>query len=203
MTKWNQKYAASDARLFGDQPNGALASIVPELNPAPQTVLCLADGDGRDGTWLAQRGYRVTAIDLSEVGTARAIAYDQAAGVQVERIVADLAVWNPKDDQRWDLITLAFLQCESSVRQRVISQFAQWLNPGGFFVLEGFSTKGLDTATEGPKDAELLYELASVRRWTKGLTIHQCDDSLIELAQGTAHQGVGHVIRLLGQRAIA
>ena len=201
MTKWNTKYQAAEGRLFGDQPNAYLASVVPLLTPPPQTALCLADGDGRDGTWLAQRGCCVTAVDLSEVGTAHARAYDAAAGVQVERIVADLATWTPENARGWDLITLAFLQCEASVRQRVITHVTAWLNPGGFFVLEGFSTKGLDTATEGPHEADLLYARAEVLHWAQGLTIHQCDELLVDLAHGTAHLGTGHVIRLLGQRS--
>ena len=200
MTKWNRKYGEAGTRLFGDAPNTLIATQVPHLHPRPQTVLCLADGDGRDGTWLAQQGFAVTAVDLSEVGTVQARHHDQVAGVTVHRIVADLADWQPPRTQRWDLITMSFLQCESAVRQRVVQQVRHWLQPGGYCLIEGFSSQGLTANTEGPKDSDLLYDRETVQNWLEGLIIHLCEDAQVELDQGISHVGTGHVIRVCAQQ---
>ena len=62
---------------------------------AARRVLCLADGDGRNGAWLAGRGLAVTAVDVSAVANEKAQALDRSRGVSVTRITADLAEWRP------------------------------------------------------------------------------------------------------------
>ena len=198
--KWDRKYGDAGSRLFGDAPNVFLSTMLSALTPRPQRALCLADGDGRDGLWLSKQGLIVTAVDLSAVGTDQARAHDAAAGFVVERIVADLAVWDPPSQTRWDLITLSFLHCEFAVRTRILEHVHRWLTPGGHLILEGFSDTGLQRDSEGPKQHDLLYSVDMCRRMLGDLVIHRCDDLEVEMAQGVTHLGMGHVIRLWAQR---
>ena len=57
---WNQRYAAEEF-AYGIEPNDFLVSVTPQFVPGG-SVLCLADGEGRNGVWLARQGFPVTSI---------------------------------------------------------------------------------------------------------------------------------------------
>ena len=67
---WDDRYADSDY-LFGTAPNDFLKSIAERL-PSNSRILCLADGEGRNGVYLATLGHKVTAVDQSRVGLEKA-----------------------------------------------------------------------------------------------------------------------------------
>ena len=45
--------------------------------------------------WLAEHGWRVTAVDLSSVGLAKARDLAAARGVEVDLVHADVLAWDP------------------------------------------------------------------------------------------------------------
>src|SRR6185295_5974582 len=65
MTDWDARYR-EQGWAFGTEPNDFLREQADQLPPG--RVLCLAEGQGRNAVWLAQRGYDVTAMDQSAVG---------------------------------------------------------------------------------------------------------------------------------------
>jgi len=70
-TFWNQRYGATgDSYIYGTAPNEFLAAVADRIPPGP--VLCLADGEGRNGVHLAALGHAVTSVDLSAAGLAKA-----------------------------------------------------------------------------------------------------------------------------------
>ena len=62
---WDERYATEDY-LFGTDPNDFLKSVAEKI-PAASNVLCLADGEGRNGVFLASLGHSVTSVDMSLV----------------------------------------------------------------------------------------------------------------------------------------
>ena len=82
---WDARYRAAEGSLFGDAPNDYLRMICARTDFAPKTALLPADGDGRNGSWLASQGIAVTAFDLSAEATRRAVDRDKVNGVSVER----------------------------------------------------------------------------------------------------------------------
>lgn len=61
---WNERYS-TDEYLFGTAPNAFLVREVNRLAPGSK-VLAVADGEGRNSTFLAQHGHKVIATDVSE-----------------------------------------------------------------------------------------------------------------------------------------
>ena len=59
---WNQRFTA-EHYVFGEMPNAYLQSLAP--HPSPGNALGVADGEGRNGVWLAQQGLQVDAFDFS------------------------------------------------------------------------------------------------------------------------------------------
>jgi len=139
MADWDAKYAGRSTGLFGDEPNEYLRQIVARSEFAASSALCLADGDGRNGRWLAARGLDVTAVDISEIAAANAAAFDRQTGLAVERVVADLANWAPPDGRVWDAVFLFYLQCDAPTRLRALKLASQALARNGWFVLEAFA----------------------------------------------------------------
>lgn len=70
LARWNQRFSGEDY-LFGTAPNAFLASQRPLLRRG-QTALAIADGEGRNGVFLAEQGLDVLSIDFSANGLAKA-----------------------------------------------------------------------------------------------------------------------------------
>ena len=200
MADWNKRYRESPTRLFGDRPNEYLREVLARSDVAPVSTLCLGDGDGRNGLWLAAQGLRVTAIDISEVATEQAKGHDRAAKLKVERIVADLAEWRPPAGRNWDAAFMFYLQCEEAVRGRAVTEAAKALAPGGLFVAEGFSRAGAEEGELGPKSPDLLYDLTSLTRALAGFRIVEAFEGETWLDEGTRHRGSARVVRLLARK---
>lgn len=197
---WDARYAAAEGGLFGERPNDYLRMACARPGFAPRTALMLADGDGRNGSWLAAQGVAVTAVDLSAEATRRAAARDRAAGAGVERICADLDVWTPPAGRRWDLATVIYLQGPARLRRRAVETAVAALAPGGWFLLEGFAKLDAPGPTLGPEGAGLRYDLEELPDWIGGLSPVEALEGLVRLDEGPRHAGLGAVIRLLARK---
>ena len=83
---------------YGTEPNDFVREVADRIPEGP--VLCLAEGEGRDAVFLAERGHAVTAVDLSEVGMANAKKLAAERNVPLATIVADLADFDP-GTEKW------------------------------------------------------------------------------------------------------
>jgi SAM-dependent methyltransferase len=86
--EWDARYASAD-RVWSGNPNGALVAEVAGL--APGAALDVGCGEGADAIWLAARGWRVTALDVSQVAIERGRAEAEVAGAEIEWVRAGLA----------------------------------------------------------------------------------------------------------------
>ena len=78
---WDERYASAE-QMWSGNPNSTLVALVENLEPG--SVLDVGCGEGADAIWLADRGWQVTAIDVSRVAIDRGKAHAQKAGVDVE-----------------------------------------------------------------------------------------------------------------------
>src|ERR1700754_4102577 len=102
---WDRRYAREDL-LWSAGPNRLVAAELSEL-PAGR-ALDLASGEGRNALWLAERGWRVTAVDFSPVATERARRLAAARSLDLETIVADVVSWVPPAGA-FDAVVIAYL----------------------------------------------------------------------------------------------
>jgi 2-polyprenyl-3-methyl-5-hydroxy-6-metoxy-1,4-benzoquinol methylase len=79
--EWDARYRERGRAMWSGRPNGRLVSEVVDL--APGLALDVGCGEGADAIWLAERGWTVTAIDVSEVAIGRAREAARAAGTSV------------------------------------------------------------------------------------------------------------------------
>jgi len=200
LPDWDAAYRESPQPLFGGEPSEFVRQVSERHEFNAESALFLADGDGRNGRWLASTGVKVTAIDLSSVATEQALANDQVANVSVARAVGDLENWQFDEHDRWDAVFLIFLQCESRVRNAIVRAACRHLSPGGWFVAEGFSVDREATGMLGPKDPDLLYNISDLKAACKGLHIVEAGTLVSDLNEGVRHQGKAAVARLVARR---
>src|SRR3972149_590292 len=88
---WDERYAGEEF-LFGTRPNSFLLSQQAMLKPGAR-CLAVADGEGRNGVWLAEQGLHVLSVDSSAVAQNKARALAQQRGVNADSELAESLRW--------------------------------------------------------------------------------------------------------------
>ncbi|MFA5529078.1 MAG: class I SAM-dependent methyltransferase, partial [Thiohalomonadaceae bacterium] len=162
-------------------------------------VLCLAEGEGRNAVWLARQGFRVTAVDASSVGLAKAQRLAERHQVHIETVHADLAHYD-LGTARWDAIVSIFCHLPPPLRARVHGAIADALKPGGVFLLEGYTPAQLRLGTGGPPVPELMMTLDALRNELPGLSLQHGVELEREVHEGRFHHGRGAVVQVIASR---
>ena len=135
---WEDFYQERD-QVWSGKPNGLLVREVSGL--IPETALDLGCGEGGDAIWLARRGWRVTATDISEVALAKAAAHAAEAGADVDFQRHDLGTSFPAGT--YDLVSAQFLYPRGAVpREAVLLAAKAAVAPGGILLIEGHQDFG-------------------------------------------------------------
>jgi SAM-dependent methyltransferase len=193
---WNNRYAVA-GHVYGEAPNAFVAEVAPQIPAGP--VLCLAEGEGRNAVHLATLGHRVTAVDQSEVGLAKARRLAGARGVEIETVLADLANYSIATGA-WAGIVATFAHLPPALRRRVHHDVMAGLQPGGVFVLEAYTSAQLAFGTGGPKSPERLMTLDGLREELSGLEFLIARELERDVIEGDGHTGRGAVVQILARR---
>jgi 2-polyprenyl-3-methyl-5-hydroxy-6-metoxy-1,4-benzoquinol methylase len=159
---WDDRYS-QEGFSYGTEPNDYLKSVAAStLNmPTGARVLMLADGEGRNGVFMAERGFDVTCVDLSAVGLQKVQALASSRGVTVETIVTDLGTYEFGVD-RWDCVVGISSQLPPAIRERVLSLIPPSVKPNGYVVFEGYTPDQLRRPPIRRHDVQLRDLLQSV-----------------------------------------
>jgi cyclopropane fatty-acyl-phospholipid synthase-like methyltransferase len=195
---WDERYA-QPGFLFGETPNAFLTSQACRLVPG-QSALALADGEGRNGVWLAEQGLRVHAVDASPVALEKSRALADRRGVSLEWEQTDLQDWN-WPVAAYDVVAVIFTQFVGPEgRARQFAGIRQALRPGGLLIMQGYTPRQLEYATGGPPHAENMYTEALLREafgdW-EILHLQEHDDVIDE---GAGHSGLSALIDLVARK---
>ncbi|MEK6612657.1 MAG: class I SAM-dependent methyltransferase [Gemmatimonadota bacterium] len=193
---WNERYSGPDY-AYGTEPNDFLAAVAARIPPG--RVLSIADGEGRNGVFLATLGYDVTAVDASTVGLAKAQRLAATRGVEITTIAADLADFVIAPDS-WEGIVSIFCHLSPPLRRRVHQQVVRGLVPGGLYVLESYSVQQLLHGTGGPKSAELLPTLDALCAELAGLDLLHSLELERDIHEGAFHDGPSAVVQIIARR---
>lgn len=150
---WNERYARKEL-VWTAEPNRRFASEVGGLEPG--RALDLACGEGRNAVWLAERGWRVTGVDFSDVAIAKARQLAASRGVDVEWVVADVLEHEP-GRRAFELVAVLYLQLPPDELVRALRTAAEAVAPGGTLFVLGHDTTNLEHGHGGPKDSSVLF----------------------------------------------
>jgi cyclopropane fatty-acyl-phospholipid synthase-like methyltransferase len=198
MSIWNERFAGQDY-LFGTEPNAFLRSQQERLKPG-MNCLAVADGEGRNGVWLAEQGLAVLSVDSSPVGLEKARKLAQQRGVMMQFEEADLAAWN-WGEARFDVVAAIFIQfAPPGLRETMFEQIKRCLKPGGLLLLQGYTPRQLEYRTGGPSQAENLYTEAMLRTAFGDMEILQLDEHDAVIHEGAGHAGMSALIDLVARK---
>jgi SAM-dependent methyltransferase len=155
LETWNARFAHEDF-LFGEEPNAFLRAQAHWLRPS-DSILCVADGEGRNSVWLAEQGYEVTAFDFAPNAVAKAKGLAQRRNVNVNHELGDAYTWSWAA-KRYDALVAVFIQfLPPDFRDSVFSGMKSAVEDGGLFLLEGYRPEQVDYGTGGPPRREHMY----------------------------------------------
>ncbi|MFW2365299.1 MAG: class I SAM-dependent methyltransferase [Desulforhopalus sp.] len=194
INKWDERYG-EPGFAYGTKPNNFLISSATRL-PRGGSVLCLADGEGRNSTYLATNGFTVTAVDSSAVGMQKAQELAKENGVVITTCVADLEDFTFAPNI-YDGVISIFCHLPPPLRKKVHSGVVSSLRKGGVFILEGYTPKQLEYGTGGPPVKELLMELEVLQSEFSGLRIIHGVEVERDIHEGRLHTGKGSVVQLI------
>jgi SAM-dependent methyltransferase len=168
--RWDERYAGAEFE-WTTRPNQFVAAELAELPPG--RALDLAAGEGRNSVWLAERGWRVTAVDFSRVGLDKGRKLAAARGVdeaRIEWILADLGDYE-QDPGYFDLVLVAYFQVGAQLRAAVLARAAAALAPGGTLLVVGHDLTNLTEGVGGPQYPEVLYTPEAITAEVSGLRV--------------------------------
>ena len=202
LNRWNKRFSGSDA-VFGSAPNAFLAAPAPRLKPG-MTALSIADGQGRNGVWLATQGLAVTAFDFSPVGVdkARELASEKAVSAHYESSIAALEDWD-WDARQYDLIAGIFIQFATPAeRAHMFAGICRALKPGGLLVMQGYRPEQIAYGTGGPRVPEQLYTADMLKQSFAALQILELREHDSAVDEGEGHSGMSALIDLVARRPV-
>ena len=129
--EWDTRYRERDGAMWSGRPNGRLVAEVAAVTPG--RALDLGCGEGADAIWLAQRGWTVSAIDISEVAICRAREASHAAGASVEWICGD-ALQTPLPARSFDLVSMQYPALPKAAGEAAVRRLLDTVRPGGLLL---------------------------------------------------------------------
>jgi SAM-dependent methyltransferase len=152
--EWNLRWQENDLRVH-DDPSAVEAAALASISPG--RALDLGCGHGRHAVWLAEHGWRVTAVDFSDVALDLARAHARDRGVEVDWVLADVRRYEPSP-AAFELVLITYFHVPADERRPVLARGSRALVAGGTIVVLGHDRDNLGTGAPGPSsNPEVLY----------------------------------------------
>ena len=196
--RWETRFAAP-GYLFGTEPNAFLKSKAHRLK-AGQTARAIADGEGRTGVFMAERGLDVLAMDFSPTALSKARALASERGVTLRIEQADLLTW-AWPAGAFDVVVAIFIQfLTPAQRSAVFASIKRALRPGGLLLMQGYRPKQLEYKTGGPPEVENLYTRALLEEAFADFSSLDIEEHDSVIREGSGHGGMSALIDLVARK---
>jgi SAM-dependent methyltransferase len=199
---WDDRYS-NENYAYGVSPNNYFKHAI-ETYGLTGSILLPAEGEGRNALYAAQKGLNVTAFDISEEGKKKALQLAKQGNVEINYAVGNFLDLDLINTQ-YDCAALIYAHFPTAILSIYHKKIAELIKPGGFLILEGFSTGHLELRNKnpkvgGPNKLEMLFSKETIKRDFPNFEIIQLEEVEIELNEGEFHNGTGKVIRFIGKK---
>lgn len=192
---WNDKFKEDDF-LYGLNPNEFLLSKESLLKKGAN-ILLLGEGEGRNALFFAKKGFKVTAIDSSNIGLEKLQKKAKEENLKIDTLCLDLNSWiNVK---KYDVIMISYLHLHKNDLESLFKKIEDSLEENGYFIAEFFSKNQLNYSSGGPKDIDLLYCIEDFENRFL-FCKKEIKEEIVKLDEGVGHQGLASVIRVVIQK---
>jgi SAM-dependent methyltransferase len=196
--RWETRFAGSNY-AFGREPNYFLAACK-SLLPKSGRALAIADGEGRNGVWLAEQGLDVVSIDFSPAAQRKVRKLADDRNVKLDVLQADVHLWDYPSAE-FDVVIEIFTQFSSPAERAIKwTGMQRALKPGGLLIIQGYTRKQLVYATGGPKQVENLYTREMLEHAFEGFVGLSIVEEERELHEGASHAGMSAIIGLSARK---
>lgn len=198
VNHWDERYSSEDY-LFGREPNAFLRREAHRFEKG-SSVLAVADGEGRNGVFLAGLGLAVHAIDTSSVALEKSARLADEMGVEIGLELADLADWSWPQDT-YDHVVAIFIQfADPALRARLFDGMKRTVKPGGLMLLQGYRPEQVDLGTGGPPQRENMYTRDLLLSAFGDFEILHLEEHDSIIREGRGHHGLSTLIDLVARR---
>lgn len=197
LDTWNQRFTTAQY-IFGEAPNDYLRRQAGHLHAG--NALAVADGEGRNGVWLAEQGLQVDAFDFSDVAIqkARQLAERRKQSVQWHCSDWQSFAWRP---DHYDNVVGVFFQFAGPTdRTRLFAKMDESLKSGGTLVIQGYTAAQLKFNTGGPGKLDHLYNEQMIRDAFVNYDIIDLQTYEAPIEEGTAHHGMSGLLGLTARK---
>lgn len=160
--RWDKRFGTKEFAL-GREPNPFLKRNIHFLPKGK--ALDMATGEGRNAVFLAQHGFEVDAVDISEKGLKKARELAREIGVKVNTLLVDLDDYQIEKD-RYDLIANFYF-----LKRRLIPRIRKGLKKRGMVIFETYLLEHRTLAAGGPKQAKYFLKPNELLRLFKDFRI--------------------------------
>ncbi len=163
---WDERYSSKEY-VWNMAPNQFVEAHLSDLTPG--RAIDLGAGEGRNAVWLASKGWKVTAVDFSDVGLDKGRRLADEHDVSVEFTCADATTYEPPEPV--DLVILSYLQVGPDGRGAVLAHSKTWLKPGGTLFVIAHDRTNIAGGYGGPSSESVCYNVDETVAAFEGLNI--------------------------------
>lgn len=163
------RYRGSDY-LFGKEPSHVLLERSHYFT-AGQVALMVADGEGRNGVYLAQLGLKVHSVDGSIVASRKAKKLADEVGVEMVIENANVLDWDWYDNAYDHVVGIMCQIVGGETKHELFDHMKGAVKPGGYVLVHGFRPEQVELGTGGPGDPEFMYASDMLRDAFSGFEI--------------------------------
>jgi thioredoxin reductase/SAM-dependent methyltransferase len=156
---WDHRYQG--AQMWSGNPNGTLVNEVGGL--APGRALDVGAGEGGDAIWLAARGWKVTASDISQRALDRVGAEAGRRGLRVECHRADANASGAFPAAAFDLVSAQYASIPRTPDDRGVRNLLGAVAPGGTLLIVSHDLEPMRAAVGTPGHPQVFDPDAYVR----------------------------------------
>ena len=171
-TQWDEKYSRPTF-IYGKSPAQFLAENSQSI-PYAGTFLDLGMGEGRNAVFLAQKGYKVTGVDISSVAVKKAYLLAQEFGVKIKGVVASL------EDYKIAPSSFDAIVCFYYVDRSLVEKIKSWLKPNGVLIYEAYTTRERNKKKRDPLDEETHLKEQELLKLFPGMRVLKYEEPLHE-----------------------
>jgi thioredoxin reductase/SAM-dependent methyltransferase len=131
---WDHRYSGGEP-VWSGNPNGTLVAEASGL--APGRALDVGAGEGGDAIWLAERGWVVTATDISARALERVAVEARRRGLAVECLHRDANRLDAFEPGAYDLVSMQYGSIHRTPDDRALRNLLGAVAPGGTLLVVG------------------------------------------------------------------
>jgi cyclopropane fatty-acyl-phospholipid synthase-like methyltransferase len=195
--RWSQRFA-TDEYIFGLQSNAYLQAQQAHL--AKGRTLAVADGEGRNGVWLAEQGHDVHTFDFVESAVQKSLKLASQRKVTVHAVCCDWTAFDWTPNTYDNVVGIFFQFLGPDERSEMFEKMHQALKPSGTLLIQGYSAEQLRYNTGGPGKLDHLYDEALMLESFKGYEVLDLRTYVQEIHEGSAHSGMSGLLGFVGRK---